>query len=358
MQLRACSIMAPILMAAVTMPGIAQWVNYVPATVPRTSDGKPNLIAPAPRTADGKPDLTGVWRTIGSKYTLNVAASLKPDEIQPWAAEASRRSLANFNFNKDSPRALCLPRGPKAIFGTLFKIVQSPSVLVFLHESPDNFRQVLADGRKLPEDPNPSWLGYSVGHWEGDTLVVESAGFNDKTTLDAFGHPHTEALRITERFRRPDFGHLEMQITFDDPKAYNRPWTITATAQLRPDTELLEFICHENEQDSGHLVGQTAEEANVKVPASLFAKYAGRYEISPGREIVVSVEDDQLMVDYLQGRLGNIPLFPRSETKFLVALAALGPPALFEFFTDSSGNVTHLLWHTREGDEVKATRIR
>src|SRR5262249_17723756 len=153
---------------------------------------------------------------------------------------------------------------------TLFKIVQTPDVVVLLHEAANSiFRQILTDGRTLPEDPNPSWLGYSVGHWEENTLVVETAGFNDKTSLDTFGHPHTEQLRIIERFRRRDFGHLEIQITFDDPKAYNRPWTITVGAQRIPDVELLESVCNENEQDSEHLVGKTEEEANIKVPVSV-----------------------------------------------------------------------------------------
>jgi hypothetical protein len=315
------------------------------------------LAAAVPRALDGKPDLSGVWRASFNKYALNVAADLKPADVQPWAAAVSKRSLQN--FNKDAPNARCLPPGPNIIFRTLFKIVQSPSVIVFLHEEANSmFRQILLDGRQLPKDPNPNWMGYSIGRWDGDTLVVETIGFNDKTYLDGFGHPHTEAFRITERFRRVDFGHLEMNMTFDDPKAYNRAWTITVGAQLIPNTELLESVCNENEQDSMHLVGQTEEEANVNVPPSVLPKYAGTYQISPGRDIVVTVEDDQLMVDYTQGRLGNIPLFARSDTKFLVTLGALGPPTVFEFFTDSTGNVSHLIWLTREGDEIKATRLR
>jgi hypothetical protein len=357
MQTKLYSIVAAILMTALSLPATAQWVNYVPAGTPRNPDGKPNLAAPVPRTPDGKPDLSGVWRTSFNKYTLNVATDLKATDIQPWAAAASKRSLQN--FNKDDPHARCLPPGPNIIFRALFKIVQSPNVVVLLHEEANSmFRQILMDGRQLPNAPNPSWLGYSVGHWQGDTLVVETTGFNDKTKLDGFGHPHTEALRIMERLRRIDFGHLEMNVTFDDPKAYNRPWTITVGAQLIPDTELLESVCNENEQDSVHLVGQTEEEANVNVPLSLLAKYAGTYQISRGRDIVVTFEVGQLMVDYTQGRIGNVPLFARSETQFLVTLAALGPPAIFEFFADSTGRVSHLIWHNREGDEIKATRMR
>jgi hypothetical protein len=239
----------------------------------------------------------------------------------------------------------------------LFKIVQTPSVIVFLHEAANStFRQILTDGRELPVDPNPTWLGYSVGHWEGDTLVVESAGFNDKTTLDAFFHPHTEELRITERFHRLDFGHLEMKIAFDDPKAYNRRWTITAVAQLMPNMELVESVCNEGEQDSTHLVGRTEEEAEVNIAASILKKYTGTYQVSPGRDVVVTMEDGELMVDYTQGRLGNIPLFARSDTEFLITLPALGPPTQFEFFSDSTGAVTHLVWHTRDGDQIKAFR--
>jgi hypothetical protein len=213
MRAKVCSTLTAIaaLMLLMCVPGAAQWHNYPTPGIPRTADGKPNLSAPAPRTADGKPDLSGIWRTTASRYTLNVAADLKAGEIQPWAAAASRHSLEN--FQKDEPGARCLPPGPKITFMALFKIVQTPTVLVLLHEAVNSiFRQILMDGRDLPKDANPTWLGYSVGHWKGDNLVVETAGFNDKTTLDAFSHPHTEALHITERFRRRDFGHLELQM--------------------------------------------------------------------------------------------------------------------------------------------------
>src|SRR5262249_38805251 len=144
-----------------------------------------------------------------------------------------------------------------------YKILQTPGVIAFLPEGfygPAVHRQVLMDGRRLPENPNPTWQGYSVGHWEGDTLVVESAGFNDQTWLDGGGHPHTDALRTTERFRRKDFGHLELRTTFDDPKAYARSWTISLTVDLMPDTELLEYVCNENERDVPHFVVTPADE--------------------------------------------------------------------------------------------------
>ena len=136
-----------------------------------------------------------------------------------------------------------------------FKIIQSPGVIVILYEVETTFRQIFTDGRKLPVDPSPAWQGYSVARWEGDTLVIDTAGFNDKSWLDDPGHPHSEALRVTERFQRRDFGHMDIQITFDDPKAYTKPWTVTIPFDLYADTELMESIC-ENEKDRPNMVGK------------------------------------------------------------------------------------------------------
>jgi hypothetical protein len=252
------AVSAAALLSAISTPARAQWDNIKTPAIPRTKDGKPDLSAPAPKTADGKGDLTGIWMPVGIKYLLNIAADLKPGEVpfQPWAeTEFKRRMDTNM---KDDPDARCLPSSMprKDAITSPYKIIQLPNEVVFLYESRWTFRQVFTDGRALPKDPQPSWDGYSVGHWEGDTLVVESNGFNDKTWLDSNGHPHTDALKVTERFRRKDFGHLEIQITIDDPKAYTKPWTVTEVPTLLADTELIEYICNENEKDLVHLVGK------------------------------------------------------------------------------------------------------
>ena len=206
--------------------------------------------------AGGKPDLTGIWGTENSKYLANLAADLKPGElpIQPWAEALTRERMTGIHASEES-NANCLPQGVPRIDATPdpFKIVQEPDLVVILYEAFGQFRQVYLDGRALPRDPNPTWLGYSVGHWDGDTLVVETTGFNGKTWLDQAGHPTTDALRVTERFRRRDFGHLDIQVTIDDPKAYTRTWTVTEPMLLLPGADLIEFVCNENEKDLKHL---------------------------------------------------------------------------------------------------------
>ena len=236
----------------------AQWVNYVTSGIPRTADGKPNLSAPAPRALDGKPDLSGLWKAPNGKYLFNLAADLKPEEVpfQPWAAALFQQRQDN--LAKDRPTGRCLPHGvpdQMAVSGYPFKIIQTPGLVVILYEEMTHFRQIFLDGRALEKDPNPALVGYSVGRWEGDTLVADTTGFNDKSWLDDPGHPHTASLRITERFRRKDLGHLEIQITIDDPEAYTKAWTVTESFNLLPDTEILENIC-ENEKDVSHLVGK------------------------------------------------------------------------------------------------------
>ena len=237
----------------------AQWLNFPTSGIPRTPDGKPNLSAPAPRLPDGKPDLSGIWQQPnGVKYTLNLGADLKPGEIpmQPWAAALYKQRQDS--LMKDDPVGYChLPGVPQMeAVPYPYKIFQNPGEVVILYEAFATFRQIFTDGRKLPVDPNPSWMGYSVGHWEGDTLVVEAAGFNDQTWIDSGGHPHTDALRVTERFHRRDFGHMDLEITIDDPKAYTKPWTASYGIRLMPDTELLEYLCTENNKDVPHMVGK------------------------------------------------------------------------------------------------------
>ncbi len=236
----------------VTASASAQWINYPTRGIPRTLDGKPNLSAPAPRTKEGKPDFSGMWEQLDAR---GAAYYLKGIDIpwQPWAKALFDQNTATNLI--DNPESRCLPRGvPKEDAFDLHKIVQTPDLLVILYEYQSTYRQIFLDGRALPKDPNPSWAGYSSGHWEGDTLVVESSGFNGKAWLSGFGNPTTDAMHLTERMRRRDFGHMDIQLTIDDPKAYTRPWTAELHPQLIPDTELIEFVCEENERDLRHLL--------------------------------------------------------------------------------------------------------
>ncbi|HEY6616484.1 MAG TPA: hypothetical protein VIZ32_18260, partial [Vicinamibacterales bacterium] len=250
--------------------------------IPRTKDGKPNLTAPAPR-ANGKPDLSGVWTTNGSppgeieklfpgiadlavpgddprgfpKFFLNVFADYKNEDV-PLKAEALQVFLARAkSLGKDNPTSHCLPAGIP--MGDLLPVprrfIHLPNLLVILYEGVNPQRMIYLDGRTHVLE-QPAWLGYSVGKWEGDTLVVDTRGFNDRTWLDAFGHPRTEAMHIVERITRRDFGHIDVQMTFEDPGAYTKPFSITFTQTLTPDTDVIEGVCNENEKDRQHLVGQ------------------------------------------------------------------------------------------------------
>jgi hypothetical protein len=245
------SIAALILMCA---PVQAQWTKVPRGAVPRMADGKPNLSAPAPRLPDGKPDFSGVWNS-ASGYIRDLAKDLKPGDVsfQPQAKAIYDERAAGLHW-KDEPDANCLPQGtPKILVAPApWRIVQTPGQIFFVHEAFNFWRQVFMDGRELAVDENttPTWFGYSVGKWDGDTLVVETRGFNGKVWLDQLGKVSTEALHVTERFQRKDFGHMQIQITIDDPKAYTKPWTVNVGATLQPDSELLEFICLENEKDT------------------------------------------------------------------------------------------------------------
>jgi hypothetical protein len=209
----------------------------------------PAPSGPTPRTPDGKPDLSGVW------FAQRTVDPGKPEPL-PWVAALLKERVAN-NF-KDSPGAHCLTRGVAAA-GALFpyQLVQTRTLLVMLFEDDiPSHREVYLDGRGHPKDPNPAWMGHSIGHWEGDTLVVDTVGFNDQSWLDGQGHPHTESMRVTERFRRPDLGHLEIEFTIDDPKAYAKPWIIKRVSEFDPDDEVGEYVCTENNKDPAHMVGK------------------------------------------------------------------------------------------------------
>jgi hypothetical protein len=321
-------------------PMDAQWLKYKTPGIPRTHDGKPDLSAPAPRTADGKPDLSGLWKTddTGNAETTRAMESLKP---QPWAAAlANKRTDDLF---KDAATVLCLPPGPVISFG-VGKVVQTPNLLVMLFGG-TLYREVFLDGRELPKDPNPDWMGYSVGHWEGDTLVVESIGFNDRSWIDGVGHPHTEALHVTERMRRPNFGHLEVQRTMVDPEAFAGTWTVPLKFELDADTEDLEYVCNENERDRQHITGKASDTKAVQVAPAVLAKYAGSYELTipGGRSVVLNVrlDGDHLMVS---GFGASLPLIPLSETNFTSSVGGV------KFVSDDSGVVTHFLVQAVEGD--------
>jgi hypothetical protein len=240
-------------------PLAPQWLNYPTPGVPRAADGKVNLNAPTPKSADGKPDLSGVWES-GPQYFNDLAKDLKPGELAmlPWAKtlQAEREG----RDHRDDPMNRCMPPGVPRINMTTtnaphpLKIVQTPTLVVFLYETSANstFRQVFLDGRTFPKDPQPTWLGYSVGRWDGGTLVVDTVGFNGREWVDtAKGHPQTESAHVTERLTRRDFGHIDIDITIDDPGAYEKPWRANVPFHLLPDTDLIETYC-ENEKDHVH----------------------------------------------------------------------------------------------------------
>jgi hypothetical protein len=332
----------------------AQWLHYPTSGIPRLPNGKPNLAAPAPRTADGKPDLSGLWNRISPKYRVNIAADLKPEEVQPWAKTLVQQRTEN--LGKDSMTAQCLPLGPgyttdsDSTAGGMMKIIQTPALILILN--PDlTYRQIFTDGRALETSPNPSWMGYSVGHWEADTLVVESFGFNDRSWLDTSGHPHTEALRMTERYRRTNFGHLDLDVTLQDPGAYARPWTVTVRAELAADTELIEYVCNEKGGDLDHWVGKASDDAKteVKVAPEILAKYAGTYvEQPPVWRVVPRVVEitfsDGALYGNLDGR-GKERQYAGSETSFS-GFSGLA----IQFVKDSQGAVTGLLVKHVSGD--------
>jgi len=329
----------------------AQWLKYPTPGIPRTADGKPNLTAPAPRTADGKPEVSGLWQIDALGYAFNIIGDQDPGML-PWA-QALYKQRAD-NYWRDDTDVKCLPPGPRAgLFSqNLLKIVQTANLVLILYEEAPT-RQIFTDGRELPKDPNPTWMGYSVGRWEGDTLVVQSAGFNDKTWLDFTGHPHTEALVVTERFQRKDFGHMRLEMTFNDPKAYSKPWTISADVNFVPDTELLEYVCNENEQDRARLVGTVQDEKKTEklVPAATLSKYVGTYRMGPMGDFRVSLDRGQLMIA-LPGGSGREPLFAQSDKDFV--FPTLG--GLVEFVTGPKGTVTHLLLKIVEGEQ-RAERL-
>ena len=333
-----------ILLFAISAPVAAQWLNRPTPGIPRDADGKPNLTASAPRAPDGKPDLSGLWTR-----TSRVSTAFTPVDAASVGAVVQQRAE---NFGKQGMKAACLPEGPGYMYArgpdlnwAMYKIIQTPAVIVMLNADL-TYRQIYTDGRALEADANPSWMGYSVGRWEGDTLVVESAGFNDRTWLDA-GYPHTEGLRTIERYRRPDFGHLTLEVELHDPTLYATPWKATIEAQFAADTELLEYVCAENQTFHEHWVGTRSDAARseIAIAAETLAKYVGKYtEQRPfwqnaaiARVFEIRLADGALF-------LGQTRLRPLSETVFDNAGLAI------EFVRDGDGVATHLFDKHVSGD--------
>jgi hypothetical protein len=331
----------------------AQWIDYKTPGLPRGADGKVVLTAPRPTAPDGKPDLSGLWSLQAKSNPGTLIEAAGP---QPWIVDAARKFM--HELGRDDTGVHCLPSGPRALHGMDFaKFVQTPSLITVLYESME-FRQIFLDGRPPLADPNPSWLGYSIGRWEGNTLVVTTNGYNDRTLLDGEGHKHTESLRVTERFTRRDLGHMDVEVTFEDPKAYAKPITIPVEATLRPDTDLIEYVCNENERSRPRLVGTADDDKKqqVNVSADVLARYAGTYRFPPfvpgDKPLHVTITPKEGVLSLEIERGPTITAIPTSQTKFLAQGVAV------EFLTpDAKGIVNEVVVTIVEG-EFKGVRIK
>ena len=290
--------LATLVMLAATTPVVAQWLTLPTPGMPRTADGAPDLSAPAPRAADGHPDLSGLWSAVSATGDL-----LDPSRVHEWAR--TRMSESEARFFEDDPRFQCLPTGPGYLVLTganngARRIVQSPTVIAILNADL-NYRQIFTDGRELEPDPLPNWTGYSVGRWDGDTLVVESNGYNDRTWLHTRGLPHTEQLRITERYHRSDFGHIQVDVTYEDPGTFDSTLHAVIQMQLVADDEMLETVCNESSEGRSHWGGDIsqAEEKVVEVAPEILSRYVGTYEGYWLRNLIrveVTLEDGELFL--------------------------------------------------------------
>jgi hypothetical protein len=270
------SAIVAVLITAALACAEAQWLNHRDPRIPRKPDGRPSLSAPAPRL-NGKPDLSGLWQAertpvsefvsvLGpglpaiqpdlndvTKHVINVFWGVKPGE-EPMTPAGAAVMQQHQKSGRDFQSAYCLPTSlPAAMLVLNFKMIQAPQEIVVIAGNGDPPRQIHTDGRTLPKDPEPSWMGSSVGRWQGDTLVVETTGFQERALLDGFGHPRSEAMRITERYRRRDVGHMDLEVTFDDPTYYTRPFGFKTALTLIPDSDVLEYVCTENEKDTAHM---------------------------------------------------------------------------------------------------------
>lgn len=307
------------------LPVQGQWLDLETPGIPRTADGSADLTAPAPRAASGKPDLTGLWVPVSATGSL-----FDPAKAQGWAQEVVEQHKSSF-FGED-PRFHCLPSGPGSYsagmaYGGMRRLVQHDDLLVVLN-SDLTYRQIFLDGRELEDDPFPAWSGYSVGYWMDDTLVVESNGYNDRTWLHREGLPHTEALRITERYRRTDFGTIEVELDYDDPGTFTEPVSALVEMRYMADNELLESVCNESSKGTSHYNGQISQAENkvIEVDEAVLLKYEGTYQgVWLGNQItaVVTVEDGELWLDRdpvyadsAYGETGKSMLLAQSENAF------------------------------------------
>jgi hypothetical protein len=324
--------LAALALVVAATPASAQWLNRKTPGIPRKADGKPDLTAPAPHGPDGKADFTGVWNGPVPELLLD------PANAQPWANDLVRQREQE--YWKTRPSYQCRPSGPEADRSAGWKrILQTPAAIAILNDDL-TYRVIHMDGRELEADPPPSYMGYSVGRWEGDTLVVDSDGYNDRTWLSRYGQPHTEALRVRERFRRTDVGHLKVEVTFTDPGAYAKPWGFTANMTLAADTDMIEAVC---EVTSDHWEGKVSDAANsgVTVAPDVLAKYVGVYTgmyLTNKRTIEVSLSGGQLIAKIIGAASvdgGEMrPLIPRSQTMF--EGAGIG----YRFIVDDKGQAT------------------
>jgi hypothetical protein len=329
---------------ALAMPLAAQWLHLPTPGIPRTGDGKPDLKAPVPRTAAGKPDFSGLWGKASDKYDNNIAADQQTGVVQPWAQALFEQRKKG--FSKDSMISQCLPAGPEYAITPYrqSRIIQTPGIIAIVNDDLTH-REVFMDGRQLEKDPNPTWMGYSVGRWEGDTLVVESNGYNDKTWLDGAGYPHTENLRITERYQRIDFGHIELQMTFDDPKVFTKPVTVPIHMELITDTEMIEFFCAENEKDRTHM-SASATAIDARVPAEILKSYAGSYDVkeADGKTFVVEIFAEENGLFLNSDNQGKQKLDALSEAEFSLT------GTLYQFIRDGQKGVNEIHIKLVEGD--------
>lgn len=326
----------------------AQWLNLPTPGIPRTPEGKPILTAPAPRTPEGKPDLSGLWHKNTDKYINNIAADLKAGDVAPWAdALYQQRKL---DFGKNSMWTLCEPAGPASMIDPIpeSRIVQTPSLIAIVNNDLSH-REIFLDGRSLEHNPNPTWMGYSVGHWDGDTLVVESNGYNDKTWLDYDGHPHTEDLQITERYSRINVGHMDLEITFTDPKVFRKPVTVKVPMALKVDTEMLEFVC-ENEKDKSHM-DSVQKQPEIKVAPAVLARYVGIYDVEEdGRTYPVEITATNDTLYYKWAQDGKQPLWAYDQNSFSLA------GTLVKFILEGDGPSIGLIITSVEGEDKGVRR--
>ena len=316
-------------------PAGAQWLNHRTPGLPRMADGKVKLTAPAPRSADGKPDFTGVWTPAGGQGALDGLETLRvdPDAIKPWARDLIREREQD--FFKSCPDFQCRPSGPEAeSFERDKRILQTPAMIAILNSN-QTYRQIFLDGRTLEKNPAPMWMGYSVGRFDGETLIVESNGFNDSTWLNNVGLPHTEKLRVTERYRRPDLGHLNVDVTFTDPDTFDTPLQFSFAMQLMTDTEMVEEVCESKMEFWTGNVSDLQKSA-VKVPADVLKEYVGYYEgywRANLRKVTVTLESGVL---HVTGLLlpGTVELIPESNDLFTTTEGVS-----YKFVKDDTGAV-------------------